>query len=131
METNLYQGNFLVNLPALLKCNRYIPHLVIAGVILLIYALRSCLFEITRASVGGQDVVNSRLLNHYDSYDFLDTPELSAIKDSLCYRALSGFGVRYINVDTPSASSQGMLTGTSVDGDISGESTTRLYTVFY
>lgn len=87
--------------------------------------------EMTHASGGGQDVVNSRLLNHYDSYDFLDAPELSAIKDSLCYRALSGFGVRYINVDTPSASSQGMLTGTSVDGDISGESGTRLYAVFY
>ena len=56
---------------------------------------------------------------------------MSVIKDSLDYCELPGFGIRYVNTETPSASSCGLLTGTSVDVDLPGESFRRLYAVFY
>ena len=87
--------------------------------------------EMTRGSNGGRDLVNSCLRKYYDNYDFLYTPELSVIKDSLDYCELPGFGIRYVNTETPSASSCGLLTGTSVDVDLPGESFRRLYAVFY
>ena len=87
--------------------------------------------EMTRGSNGGRDLVNSCLRKYYDNYDFLYTPELSVIKDSLDYCELLGFGIRYVNTETPSASSCGLLTGTSVDVDLPGESFRRLYAVFY
>ena len=87
--------------------------------------------EMTRGSNGGRDLVNSCLRKYYDNYDFLYTPELSVIKDSLDYCELPGFGIRYVNTETPSASSCGLLTGTSVDVDLPEESFRRLYAVFY
>ena len=69
--------------------------------------------EMTRGSNGGRDLVNSCLRKYYDNYDFLYTPELSVIKDSLDYCELPGFGIRYVNTETPSASSCGLLTVTS------------------